>query len=295
MDLVVHGGKTLETPLNEISFGLLYSIFRRRCWLILSTAVICGCLGAAIALLLPNVYRAQALLAPVSGIEGSVGSVGGKLGGLAALAGVSGGGEDRQIEAMATLTSRALTDSFIQKENLLPILFAKKWDSGTSQWRSKEPESIPSAWDGFKLFDTKVRRVAVDRQTSLVTLTVDWTDPQLAASWVTGLVFETNSLLRQRAIERAAKNLRYLNEQLAATSVFETRQAIYKLVENEIKTIMLAQSSDEYAFKIIDPAVIPQEKNSPKRTAMVAVAGVLGLFLGCLIAAFRGYPSVPVK
>jgi LPS O-antigen subunit length determinant protein (WzzB/FepE family) len=50
---------------------------------------------------------------------------------------------------------------------------------------------------------------------------------------------------------------------------------------------MLANSRDEFAFRIIDPAVVPQEKTRPRR-AMIAVVGLMGGFiLGVFIVIVR--------
>jgi LPS O-antigen subunit length determinant protein (WzzB/FepE family) len=52
------------------------------------------------------------------------------------------------------------------------------------------------------------------------------------------------------------------------------------LVEEQAKTIMFAEVRDEYVFKTIDPAFVPEEKAKPKR----ALICILGTMLGCMLA-----------
>jgi len=90
--------------------------------------------------------------------------------------------------------------------------------------------------------------------------------------------------MRQRALEETTKNIKYLNEQIAATNVVELQRVMYDLVENETQTLMLANAREEYAFSVIDPAVAPEERISPQRRVMVMIGLVLGGVLGSALA-----------
>ena len=89
------------------------------------------------------------------------------------------------------------------------------------------------------------------------------------------------------AIRAAETNIAYLKEQLAETSIVEMQQAIYQLIEAKIKTIMVARSLDEYAFKVIDPAVPPQEPVRPRQVAIVVLGGLLGLLISAVVVLMR--------
>jgi uncharacterized protein involved in exopolysaccharide biosynthesis len=245
-------------------------------------------LSVAFALLSPPIYRADILIVPVASETGSLGSLG-SLGGLAALAGVSGGaGSEKQVEAKATLESRALAEIVIQELDLMPILFADKWDPQAKRWTAKDGEKTPSLWDATQYFLHKVRKIEPDAKSGLLSVQVEWTDPKLAAEWATALVQESNRLLSHRAIERSQRNIAYLQSQLDKTSVIEIRQAIFKLLEDEIKTTMLAQGGDEYAFKVVDPAVVPESKVKPMRALIVVIGTFASAVLAALLALMLG-------
>lgn len=273
---------------NEISFEEILQRFGSRIWLIMSCGILGAAIGAAIAFTLKPIYRAEVLLSIVAGDhEGGLGSLSGQLGGLASLAGISVGQEgDRKVEAIATLQSRSLTEAFISDGNLLPILFANKWDGSLGKWKPSEKKQ-PSLWDGNKKFARDIRDVKDDKKSGLVTLAIEWTDPKVAAAWAKDLVERTNALLRKRAIERAESNIRYVQAQLVSASIVEVRQALFRLIENQIKVVMLAQSSSDYAFNVIDPAVAPEEKIRPNRPLIIALSTVGGLLFAALYALVR--------
>ena len=52
---------------------------------------------------------------------------------------------------------------------------------------------------------------------------------------------------------------------------------------------MLAQVRTEYLFKTIDPAVVPEEKDEPKRALICVLGFLLGGMLGVLWVLVRHY------
>jgi uncharacterized protein involved in exopolysaccharide biosynthesis len=138
-------------------------------------------------------------------------------------------------------------------------------------------------------FSDSVRKVHEDGRRNLVALQIDWTDPNLAAQWANKLVTRLNDYLRQRDIAEAQRSIEFLNKELEKSSVIELRQGVYRLIESQIEMVMLANVRDEYAFKILDPAV-PSEPNQfvrPKRPMIVIVGLMFGLMLGASLALIR--------
>ena len=67
------------------------------------------------------------------------------------------------------------------------------------------------------------------------------------------------------------------------------QQAIYRLIEEQINTVMLANVREEYAFKVIDPAVVPDidQYEWPKRALILVLGAGLGLLFALMIALVR--------
>lgn len=261
-----------------------------RVWIIgatvLSTVVFVG-----IAFAMTPFYKAQTVLVPAQhegGMMGSLSSSLGQLGGLASLAGLNLGGSGPQTEeALAVLRSREFTERFIADHDLLPVLFAKKWDAQRKQWRPDE--EVPTLADGNRYFQKKVRSIAQDKKTGLVTVGIEWSDPQLAALWANDLVTRLNAEMRQRAIVSSDASMKYLQKELAETSAIDTRQAINRLVETTVNQRMFANVTAEYSFRVVDRALPPDldDKVRPQKALFAGGGLILGLIIGSAIALIR--------
>lgn len=244
---------------------------------------------AAYAVIATPQYRAVVKLMPrePDSPAGGLSSVlGGSLGGLAAIAGLNLGSVNEQ-EAIALLKSRALFTQFVEEQKLMPVLFDKKWDPANQRWRT-DSEHTPTAEDAWTLFDKSIRRVADDPKTQLITLDVTWKDRQLAAAWANELVRLANEELRQRALHESAASISSFQEQLTRTDAVELRQAIYKLMENQVNRSAVAKSRLDYALTVIDPAMAPDAKRfvSPRRALALVIALPLALFMAiCVVLA----------
>jgi uncharacterized protein involved in exopolysaccharide biosynthesis len=264
---------------TELSLGDLADWFRRHVIGLFVGAVTGVVLAVVASSLMPRTYRSQVVLAP--NLEtmqgGGLADLAGQFGGLAALAGVrlpSGGNKDEAIEL---LKSRGFTARFIADLNLLHRLFQQDWDESKGAW-AVSADKVPTANDGVHRFVTRIRRVQEDRGTGMVTLTIDWVDREEAAHWADEMVAKVNEELRARAVNEAERSLTYLQSQVAQTSVVPIKEAMYRLIEGQMKTIMLANVRAEYAFRIIDPPVVADADDyiSPNWA------------LNCLLGAFFG-------
>jgi uncharacterized protein involved in exopolysaccharide biosynthesis len=227
-----------------------------------------------VALVMTPIYRAEAIVSPVDtnrrDLSGS--SLVGQLSGLAGLAGINlsgltGGPNKGRI----MIQSRSLLEEFIKRNNLIPVLFEQ----------GDESDEPPTLWLAVERFK-ELYSAEEDPETGLITVRVEWMDPQLAAKWANDLVNLANELLRQRDLADAERNIKYLNKQLSDTNVLGLQEVLYNLIEIEMRTLMLANARAEYALSVVDEAVVPELRYSPKRKQLV----VLGGLLGCIVAAF---------
>jgi len=275
---------------SDVDLRTLLRLLWKGKWLIVASTVVSTALLAVLAFVTTPIYRATTVLVPASVDRNGAGALGGMLGqfgGLASLAGVnvgSGGNSETEV-SLAVLRSRQFTEAFLRDLNLLPVLFHGRWDAGAKQWEGAT-EDWPTLAQGNKFFDREVRSVAYDRKTGLVTLQVDWSDPAQAAAWANELVARANAEMRRRAIEDARASVDYLEKELTATTTIDTRSAISRLMEAQIKQRMLANVTVEYAFKVIDPALAPDPKDMirPKRLLLVAFGAAMGMLLGVIAA-----------
>lgn len=248
-------------------------------------------LSFVLSLFMEPVYRSSILFAPTSTIDhqSNLASLVGQYGGLAPLGGFTLAGDNSKDQTIAVLRSRRFTQEFIQSENLMPVFFSKLWDHENGRWLVDSPEDAPTMADAFDLFNQTIRFVEEDARRGLVTLSIDWSDRELAAHWANQLVERLNNYLRVRDIAEAERSIEFLNKELAKSSVIEIRQGIFRLIENQIEMIMLANVRDEYVMKILDPAVAADADRfvKPNRRLIVAVGFLLGSFLAVVLVMIR--------
>lgn len=277
---------------DSIDLSGVWSTLWNRKWIIAAVTAVFALASIPYALAQTDWYRADVLLAP-AGDEASSAGIAGQLGSIAGLAGISlSGGGSNTVEALAVLQSRDFTRAFVEEENLLTILFADRWDSENGRWIDDDPETWPDSADAARFFGT-LRRIVEDRQTGLVTVAIEWTDPELAALWVTRLVERLNEYMRALALAEAQANLEYLETQMSATSVVALQQAMASLLEREHQTLMLAQGNDEFAFRVIDSAEVPETPSRPNRRLIVVVVTLLGAVLAAAIMLVRNREREP--
>ena len=294
---------------DEIDLRELFAVIWQGKWLIIAITALFAVASVVYAINQPNIYKSEALLAPAEQ-EGSGGLAGlaGQFGGLASLAGVNlGGGSSNKAQlAIEVLKSRQFTSDFIQTHNILPdLMAAKTWDMQTNtvvynsemfdaqnnKWirEVKAPfKPEPSMQEAFKVF-SKIISASTDKESGMVTVSVEHISPSVAQQWVSWLIEDINKSMKERDVLEAVKSTDFLTQQLEQTKIADIRAVLYKLVEEQTKTIMFAKVRDEYVFKTIDAALVPEEKFKPKR-ALICVLGVLlGGMLSVMIVLIRHY------
>ena len=264
--------------------------WRKRWWILIIVAV-CTILSATAAFVMHPVYRASTVLIPASGdrnsLSGALASGLGALGGLASLAGVNVGGRDAATEeALAVLHSRQFTESFIRDKDLLPVLFYRKWDPAAGDWKVPVKKR-PTLAKAYKLFDENIRSIVRDKKTGLITVQVEWRDRADAATWANELVQRLNREMRSRAIAKADASVEFLNHEFEITQQVATREAIGRVIEAQVKQRMLADVTQEYAFRVVDDAIAPDEDDvvRPKKAMLIATGFLLGVLLSAFVVA----------
>lgn len=249
----------------------------------------------------PDIYKASVLLAPANdkGGAGGLAKMAGQFGGLASLAGISlgGGASDKTGLALEVLKSRLFLEAFIAKHDLLlPLMAVKSWNRkenkliydediynvNTRDWHWNGKTSLsdkPTSWESYEALK-EVLSIFSDKDTGMVTISIEHYSPNVAINWLQWLVEDLNVSMQEQDKREAQNSIAYLTKKLKETQLSEMRNVFYQLIEEQTKTIMLAEVSEEYVFKTIDPANAPDKKVKPKRALIV----ILGSFLGVLFS-----------
>jgi uncharacterized protein involved in exopolysaccharide biosynthesis len=294
---------------DEIDLKELFMVLWSGKWLVSAITGVAAVVSVASALMLPNIYTANTLLAPAEQSGGGMGALMQQYGGLASLAGVSLPGGDEASRAqlgMALMTSRGFIGEFVERRKIMPELMAvdawnlqtdevsydpEVFDSTTGEWvREVEApfEPKPSSLEAHEAFK-EILGVSQDKQTGYVTVSIDHKSPTLAAQWVNWLVEDVNAAVKAQDVAEAEKSIEYLREQVTNTSLADLQAVFFDLIQSQTETVMLAEVRQEYVFKTIDPAVAPEEKSKPSRVLICVMGTLLGGMLGVFIVLIRHY------
>lgn len=291
---------------DEVNLIELFDALLHAKWAILGISLAAGFLAFVITLMMPNIYRAEALLAPAEESEGGLAALAGQLGGLASLAGVNLKRSDtsKVTIGLEVLKSRLFISDFIDRRNILiPLIASKEWDVATGEliidpdiydvqnnrWIEaglRLGSSKPSEWEAYKKF-IDILQVTQTKDTGMIRIGISHLSPVLAKQWVEWLVADVNDQLRLRDVNEAEKSIQYLKQQLTLTPLAGMQQVFFQLIEKQTQTVMLANARDEYVFKVIDPPVVPEEKISPKRILVAALVFFLSAVFVAAIALLR--------
>ncbi|MCG7538946.1 MULTISPECIES: Wzz/FepE/Etk N-terminal domain-containing protein [Pseudoalteromonas] len=273
---------------EDVSIGDIFILVKQRLLVIIVVTALFVGLGIAFALSKANIYQSQVLLSPASNPSNSSGGLSGQLGGLAALAGVQlgGGSADKSLLHLERFKSRVFLTEFIKKHRLKEKIYAAKsyvWETGELLYDAdrlaqfdvdaEKPVSINMVFEQFIEDNFKLE---IDAKTGLVALSVLHQSPFVAKEITDLLVKDINQVIRQEEISDANKSIDYLEAALEGTKVLETKKMFYQLIEQQHRTKMLASVKEEYAFKVIDPAIVPERKYGPNRALIVVIFALLG-------------------
>ena len=286
-----------EIDLREL-FGVLWA---GKIKIIAITAVF-ALASVVYALSVPNQYKATALLSPAQSSGGGLSGALGQLGGLASLAGVSigGGGSSEAQVAQEIMKSWNFIEGFIKSNDLAVEIYAAEgwskssnslqinsdlYDESDSQWLVENNDTgelgPPSSWVLFEDF-LEMLSVSEDKKSGLVSVSIEYYSPQIAKHWLDLYVAAINGHMQERKMAEVTRNITYLEAQIKKTNIAEMKEVFYTIIEEQIKSKMLAEASPDYAFVPVSPSMVPEEKSQPKRALICILGTLLGGMLSVL-------------
>ena len=296
---------------DEIDLRELFAVLWDGKKTILSIVFLSALVSVLFALSLPNKYTAEALLAPRSdsGAGGALGQMASQFGGLASLAGVSLGrlgDQSATVVAIEMLKSREFFGMHLYESVLVDLMASEGWDrdsrkvviddsifdAESATWVRDVSEAFqvkPSIQEAHVKFSKEFLSVSEDKTTGFVTVAVTHYSPTVARDWVTLIVKGVNEAVRARDVEEAEKSIAFLNQQRLKTNLVSLTEVFAELIEQQTKTVMLANASDEYVFQVIEPPVAPELKSEPKRALICVLGTLLGGMLAVVFVLIRHY------
>lgn len=246
---------------------------------------------------LPNIYKSETTLASSETISRDLGN----LNGIAALAGFGGVSQiDKTSIAMEKLKSLSFFEKFSKKYDVLvPLHATKYWDSVSKELIIDDTVYNPTSkeWllegglnlqNSFLKFHSHVN-IFKSSRTGFVTIEVKHQSPYVAKDWVENLVEEINNVQRKSDMDKALQSIEFLKNEMRKTQSVEVKQSISSLIEQQLKTIMVAKSETEYVFEILTNAYPNEKKFSPNRLIISSLFFITSFIFSTLFFIIRNY------
>lgn len=246
---------------------------------------------------IPNIYRSEAILAPASTGDSSKSSLPSSLGSLASFTGISMGGANIPIasQSVKIMRSYEFFNSLLKNDDqmLINLFAAKSWDQknntlilDTSIYDISSKSFIdkpPSTQEAFKQFK-KYFSIQEDKKNGFFAVTVEHYSPYVAEKWASDVVIRINSYMREKKQKEFSKSIEFLESQIIATSLNESKLALISLLQSQMQNKMYAERSPEFVFKVLDAPHASEFKARPSRSNIVLVATFIAFFLSLIIS-----------
>lgn len=263
---------------------------------IITITAVAAFISVIYALYQPNIYHANALLAPATEKDGGgMSSLAGQFGGLASLAGfpLKSDGVSKSELGLEVLKSRKFVREFVERHKITPQLMAVDyWDSNKRELKLniKVYDEKSKSWlknelpSNEAIYQTFIDSLTLEEDvgSKFVRIGFKHKSPEIAAKWTGMVVKDLNDAIRRNDINEAESSIAYLRRQVASSPLADLRNLFYDLIQSQTETMMLANVREEYVFKTIDPAIVPEKKSEPKRALICVLGTLLGGFISLI-------------
>jgi uncharacterized protein involved in exopolysaccharide biosynthesis len=260
-----------------------------------------------IALLLPNQYTSVAVLAPAYDSAAGMSNGLSQISGLASFAGVKlGSSSITEAElAVEVMKSWGFIERFIEDHNLeVDIYAAKGWDresnsliidsdlydEANQKWLIETADGTrgPTSWELYNKFSENIS-VTTDFEYGLVSLSFVNYSPFFAKELVDLYTAAINRHMQNRKMSMVNKSIKYLQEEIEKSSIAGMHQVFYTIIEDQIKTKMLAEATPDHTFVLVSPSMVPEKPSQPRRLLICVLGTFMGLMLSFVYILIKGY------
>ena len=117
--------------------------------------------------------------------------------------------------------------------------------------------------------------VTPNLRTQTITLTFSASNPQLATRVLTILIKEADGILKQRAANRAQKEIKYISQQLRTIEGPYLREILYPSVITSESKLLMAKSDLPYSVQLLEQPFTSVKPNWPRPRYQVFVIVVI--------------------
>lgn len=177
------------------------------------------------------------------------------------------------------LKSNILLEKIITKYDLLKVFFRE------GSLKGSKDEMM---WEGIRYFRS-IMKVNHKQRENIIELSVQFKDPRIAADIINYTIAELAEHMIGEAKRVTEINIKHLESLVNKISDPLIKQRLYALIAQQKETSLMAEVKENFAFRVIDPPMVPHSEIKPKIKMNIMLSFVASLFVGIFLAFFREY------
>jgi LPS O-antigen subunit length determinant protein (WzzB/FepE family) len=292
---------------DEIDLRELFISLWRGKWFIIFCVLVAIALASVYLRNSDRLYTVTYIFQPVSNDDKAPKFAG--FGGIASLAGItlptSSSSDFSKYKFL--IKSEEVAASLLKDESLVKQMFKSEWNENSNSFEkpqlnmlgnfkkslktllsgTEELEYLPPNAARLSVWFQTTINISTDRETGFLTLSSESSSPNLIESIMINTSKITDNLLKERYIANAEEMMLFYQTQLSKARAREHREALAKLIAQEDQKLMLASKGDYFVAEPLTAPSVSLYPTSPKSTLILALAIVLGAFIGSALVLLR--------
>ena len=126
-----------------------------------------------------------------------------------------------------------------------------------------------------------------DREVGSLKIYSETSDPELMLSVISAVTQITDQIIKNRFLAGGRQSVQFYQNKIVAARSRESREALAQLIMKEEQKLMFASNGNFFVAKPLTTPSVSLRPTSPKSSLVLALAIVLGSFLGAAIALIR--------
>jgi uncharacterized protein involved in exopolysaccharide biosynthesis len=283
--------RKVEYADDENDLAIYFAVLRKVFWKVVVFSFAMGVVTLVVTFFIPNTYQASAVITPTVE-EGKKSPAFNAL----AFLGINIGGPSTVEELDTLFNSNDLTARVFKRHDFWAIALGKRYDPSTGKMKlswidrlfgNAEDLKQLGDWDAIRL-GKKSLKVSINKRAGTVSLSFESPSAEGSAEIVKYYLEEGKGWLQEETLERARKNKRFIEEQIAKTHDALTRDRLYSMYGQEVEKEMMARNREQFGFRVIDSPRVPDRKYTPRRGLSTILATILSFVAGCVFFTVRG-------
>lgn len=261
---------------DSISLLDLLTVLGKEKWLFLGIPTLAVVIAVVVSLLLTPKFTAKAVLVIPTKTPSASSALADQLGG-AGLAGLSGLSSSQGAMYVAMMESDTVRLALAQRFKL-----KERYGKGRPDFNDD---------DMLKVMKGRIK-ISNDAKTSFISVEVEDEVPQFAADLANAHLEEMRKLLNHMSATEAEQRSQFFEQQIESIEHRPLRDpqvqtGLMNGLIRQYEAARIDQSRNAMVLHVVDVASVPERRSFPKRTLIVLVSGLGGLFLGTLLAFVR--------